>query len=211
MIASIEFIDHNQHIKYLYFEDKHDETTPQDIWADIKQAINELKNKVWEDEYTDGLTINNLYNRILCFDEYDRTTSIGTPTKFDETYECFLTFTDDYILFEIKIPDTFDYNDERPASLTKLKELYIINDSFTGNCVDDFIKRGVESRLTIINDLIKDIKSRVNERLNTLEYHQTGCYEKDFGDISLIKYQAQKIVDNCNKHLEQIAEKYTKL
>ena len=80
-----------------------------------------------------------------------------------------------------------------------------------GNCIDDFIHRGLNPQLANIDDLIQSIKERLPERQTAIEYHQTSCYEKDFAQISLIRNFAQKIVDNCNKHLERISEFYTKL
>ena len=88
---------------------------------------------------------------------------------------------------------------------------YIYNVNNEGNCIEDFIRRGVESRVDIINELVEDIKSRLEQRQMTNEYHNTACYEKDFTQISLIKLQAQKILENCNKQLDRISEKYTKL
>jgi len=85
------------------------------------------------------------------------------------------------------------------------------NDNVLGNCVDDFIRRGIETQIDTINDLIKDIKSRKELRSNLLEYHSSSCYEHDFRQIINIKDMAQKIINNCNKHLERSADKYTKI
>ena len=79
-----------------------------------------------------------------------------------------------------------------------------------GNCIDDFIRRGVEPLVENINDLKESIKSRVKEREISISYHTTGCFERDFTEISLIKKQAEKIIENCNKHLERISEFYTR-
>ena len=95
--------------------------------------------------------------------------------------------------------------------ITCYTDRYITKISNEGNCIDDFIQRGVESRLSIINDLVDSIKSRVNERQMAIEYHNTWCYEKDYTQISLLKKQAEKIVENCATQLERISEKYTKL
>ena len=91
------------------------------------------------------------------------------------------------------------------------RERYIINDKNEGNCIDDFIRRGIEPLMDNINDLKESIKSRKEDRIFSVEYHNTWCYEKDFTQISLIKKQAEKIIENCNKHLERISEFYTKL
>lgn len=88
---------------------------------------------------------------------------------------------------------------------------YILEHTKVGNCIDDFIERGVESRMYVINNYINNIKDRVSERQQTNTYHNTGCYEKDFSQIMQIKAEAQKIVDNCTIQLQKLSEKYTKL
>ena len=79
-----------------------------------------------------------------------------------------------------------------------------------GNCIDDYIERGVEKYLDQIVDKTLDIKSRVDIRTNNNEYHNTACYEHDFSDIVDIRNIAQKIVDKANLHLSRISEFYTK-
>ena len=99
----------------------------------------------------------------------------------------------------------------KDQDITCFNERYIINPRTNeGNCIDDFIRRGVEPLLSNINDLKESIKSRVKEREISTSYHTTGCYERDFTEISLIKKQAEKIIENCNKHLERISEFYTR-
>lgn len=80
-----------------------------------------------------------------------------------------------------------------------------------GNCIDDFINRGVEPLLNNINELKSQIISRRQDRISAIEYHNTFCYEKDFAQISLIKKIAEKLVENCDKHLERISEFYTEI
>ena len=80
-----------------------------------------------------------------------------------------------------------------------------------GNCIDDFINRGVDPLLNNINELKAQIINRRQDRISAIEYHNTFCYEKDFAQISLIKKIAEKLVENCNKHLERISEFYTEI
>lgn len=80
-----------------------------------------------------------------------------------------------------------------------------------GNCIDDFINRGVEPLLNNINELKAQIINRRQDRISAIEYHNTFCYEKDFAQISLIKKIAEKLVENCDKHLERISEFYTEI
>ena len=54
------------------------------------------------------------------------------------------------------------------------------------------------------------IRHRIENRSNTNDYFNTGCYEKDFNDIIKIRDEAQLIVENCNKFLERISEQYSK-
>ena len=87
---------------------------------------------------------------------------------------------------------------------------YLINYNKEGNCVDDFIIRGITPKIELINKCISDIESGTNDRMMSTEYHNTGQYEKDFFNISMIKKYAQTIVDNCNKQLESLSDNYTK-
>lgn len=80
-----------------------------------------------------------------------------------------------------------------------------------GNCVDDFLERGVKHLVDSINDYVKDIESRQNERESNKEYHNSVCYELDFNKVCMIKMMAEKIVKNCSTHLERITENYTEL
>lgn len=80
-----------------------------------------------------------------------------------------------------------------------------------GNCVDDFIIRGIEPNIKAINKYCEDILQRNKNRKITNEYHQTSCYEADFSEIINIKKIAEKIIKNCNRQLEALSEKYTKL
>jgi len=80
-----------------------------------------------------------------------------------------------------------------------------------GNCIDDFINRGVDPLLNNINELKAQIINRRQDRISEIEYHNTFCYEKDFAQISLIKKIAEKLAENCNKHLERISEFYTEI
>ncbi len=87
----------------------------------------------------------------------------------------------------------------------------IINRNNAGNCIDDFIDRGVYPIIESIERFCDDINGRINERTNNNEYHQTSCYEYDFRQIVNIKQLAEKLIRNCDKQLEAISEKYTKM
>lgn len=169
---------------------------PEIVWKDLTQAIRELKN----DEYHEGasLTFEQLTNRLLAFDEYSTSIEEG----------------EDWVDFDITIQ--YEENSITMIALNRdkvecFRKTYVTSDNNEGNCVDDFIRRGVEPLLNNIIQLKDSIKSRKGERASAVEYHRTGCYEKDFGQISLIKQLAEKLVNNSNTHLERISEFYTRL
>ena len=169
---------------------------PEFVWRDVMQAIKELKN----DEYHEGasLTFEQFINRLLAFDEYSTSVEEG----------------EDWVDFNITIQ--YEENSITMIALNRdkvecFRKTYVTSDNNEGNCVDDFIRRGVEPLLNNIIQLKDSIKSRKGERASAVEYHRTGCYEKDFGQISLIKQLAEKLVNNSNTHLERISEFYTRL
>jgi len=169
---------------------------PEVVWRDVMQAIKELKN----DEYHEGasLTFEQLINRLLAFDEYSTSVEEG----------------EDWVDFDITIQ--YEENSITMIALNRdkvecFRKTYVTSDNNEGNCIDDFIRRGVEPLLNNIIQLKDSIKSRKDERASAVEYHRTGCYEKDFGQISLIRQLAEKLVNNSNTHLERISEFYTRL
>ena len=169
---------------------------PESVWRDLTQAIKELKN----DEYHKGasLTFDQLVNRMLAFDDYSTSVEEG----------------EDWVDFEITIQ--YEQNSITMIAINRdkvkcFRKTYVTSDNNEGNCVDDFIRRGVEPLLNNIIQLKESIKSRKGERESAVEYHRTGCYEKDFGQISLIRQLAEKLVNNSNTHLERISEFYTRL
>lgn len=182
----------NKQIKMIVPDNK----SPQQIWDDIKQIILKLKVN------TNKLTYSDLANKL--WDIYYLWLDMDLPNK---KYQYYIE-----LIFEPSVIQMVAYNhvnyDKR---IECFHERYIINTKNEGNCIDDFIKRGIEPLLDNINDLKESIKSRKEERILSTEYHNTWCYEKDFTQISLIKKQAEKIIENCNKHLERISEFYTRL
>ena len=168
---------------------------PEAVWQYLMQAIKELKN----DEYHDNtsLTFEKFVNRLLAFDRYSTSIEEG----------------EDWVDFDITIQ--YEANSITMIAINRdkiecFRKTYVTSDNNEGNCVDDFVRRGVEPLVENINDLKESIKSRVKEREISISYHSTGCFERDFTEISLIKKQAEKIIENCNKHLERISEFYTR-
>ena len=92
-----------------------------------------------------------------------------------------------------------------------ISKKHFLNDNIKGNCVDTFIQNGLESNLDSLNNFIYEIKGRNYERENSQEYHQTSCYEHDFYQLTCIKNILDKMVNLCDKQLQQMSEKYTKI
>ena len=182
----------NKQIKMIVPDNK----SPQQIWEDIKQIILKIKTN------SNKITYLDLANKL--WDIYYLWLDMDLPNK---KYQYYVD-----LIFEPSVIQMVAYNhvnyDKR---IECFRERYIINTKNEGNCIDDFIRRGIEPLLDNINDLKESIKSRKEERILSTEYHNTWCYEKDFTQISLIKKQAEKIIENCNKHLERISEFYTRL
>lgn len=169
---------------------------PQLVWDNIKTIIKSFKDN---DEEID---LDSLIHELLNIDDYKE-----IPPTYDKSYNYYID-----ILYDNSIIKIIAYNhvniDQKIICFT---DRYIINPEINeGNCIDDFIRRGVEPLVENINDLKESIKSRVKEREISISYHSTGCFERDFTEISLIKKQAKKIIENCNKHLERISEFYTR-
>lgn len=169
---------------------------PQLVWDNIKTIIKSFKDNGEE------IDLDSLIHELLNIDDYEE-----IPSVYNQFYNYYI-----YILYDNSIIKIIAYNhvniDQKIICFT---DRYIIKPEINeGNCIDDFIRRGVEPLVENINDLKESIKSRVKEREISISYHTTGCYERDFTEISLIKKQAEKIIENCNKHLERISEFYTR-
>lgn len=182
IISEIKFFNESNYTKTIYcIYDGY----PENVWSDIKQVIKEIQNN------GEKLTFRKIVERVMAFNDYEE----SIPSNSNITNSIMVFYYKDIIKFSSK----------------NFKDCYIISQNQEGNCIDDFVFRGVQSRINVINEYVYDIRQRVEERTSTNEYHQTSCYEKDFLQIFLIQKNAQKIVDNCKKQLELISEKYTKL
>lgn len=166
---------------------------PEDIWKDLIKVIQELKTDI------KIITFNKLVNKFISHKDYNIQYYHDKPNS---TFDITIYYYDDAVVTMIAYTQNM---------VERIRKTYIISPNVEGNCIDDFIARGIEPLLNNITQLKDDIKSRKNERIVSVEYHRTGCYERDFGQISLIKQIAEKIVQNCNTHLERISEFYTNL
>lgn len=170
---------------------------PELIWSDLVRAIKDLKTDKYKEDIV--LSFDNLIKHMLRLDGY------SNQICEDSDYYVNILYKDTSIIMKAYSKEHYD------SQIVDYENRYITVLKNEGNCIDDFIIRGVKPQLDNINDMIDSIQSRLPERQTAIEYHNTGCYEKDFTQISLIKRFAQKIVDNCNTQLEQISEFYTKL
>lgn len=164
------------------------------ICDNIEEIYNSDNNKNCFIEFNKQLT-NNYINIINSVSEND-----AYLNKYD-TYVN-IDIYNEYVIYNV-------YN--KFGTLVESKMRIINIKPKRGNCIDDFIKRGLRSNLYSLNSFIKNIDSRVIERTNCKEYHQTACYEKDFRQLCEIRNILNKMIENCNKQIEKISEKYTKL
>jgi len=181
---------------------------PEDIWADIVQRIKEIKSGEWDGQWNTNnpkLTPAHLIDSLTYFDGYEYWDPCKTEVLSDIQYYIYVDYYDSIITFKAY------HTGNKEQGIICYENRYVINENNEGNCIDRFIKVGVEPQIENIQDLVKSIKNRLPERQIATEYHSTWCYERDFTEISLIKKFAQKIVENCDKHLERISEFYTKL
>lgn len=175
---------------------------PTNVWDDFKQCYDEFANLTKSiDNRLANPNLENFYERMQLFDNYISQWDQEKDLWIDYVIE--INFYTDIIVFS-----GYSF---KTGELAYSNRLVLNSSSKEGNCTDDFVRRGVEPLIGNINDLLDSIKSRLDVRKTSTEYHQTGCYEMDFTQIGLIKIFANKIAENCNKHLERISEHYTKL
>jgi len=183
-------IKYKDSIRYIVTDKLYEE-----IWKDIIHIITIKQNNNIQFTYIDLIT------NLLCDQYYN-----CNDNDFEDVqYNIYLDYYDTILVFKV-----YNVVNEAQGIICDEKR-YVINNNNEGNCIDNFIKKGVNPQIENIMDLVKSINERLPERQITNEYHNTWCYERDFTEISLIKKFAQKIVDNCNLHLERISEFYTKI
>ncbi len=205
----IQITDHTHPLSERSYMEIEDELTPNDIWDDFKKAENatHIHGNAGYPPHTIKSLKCYLATSINKNYKYINAENIVKDLDFSE-YDYIIELDWEQSVMYVHAHHKGNYEQD----IMCLNERYITDTSKNeGNCIDDFIHRGVISRLDIINELVLDIQKRLPDRQIAIEYHNTGCYEKDFTQIALIKKQAEKIVENCNKQLERIADKYTKL
>ena len=201
-LLTIKYIDEENHSLDLRSLRYSGHGTLENIFDDLKVVVNELKSHS-KNNYDDiMLTYDNFIMR-LCdrFDNYSHNIKEGNDWI---NYYVDIVFEDTIIIMKAYHKDLYNKN------IIAYENRYVTSLKNEGNCIDDFIVRGVQPQIDNITDLVDQIKSRLPERQVTVEYHRTMCYERDFTQISLIKKMAEKIVQNCNTQLERISEFYTR-
>lgn len=174
---------------------QYDGYEPKDTWKKLVEIIKEL-------QYNNSLSFDNLTDKLCHIDKYSDQICEGSDWI---DYYIYIDYNDDVIKMTAYDADNYDNN------IIVFENRYVTSFKKEGNCIDDFIKRGINPQIENIQDLMNSINKRLPERQVTTEYHRTYCYERDFTEISLIKKFAQKIVENCDTHLERISEFYTRL
>ena len=168
------------------------EFTPEKIWNILIQEISKIINK-GNKIYCS--TLSDILKWYMCV-KYDDKTGYEIELYYEPTVITMVAYN--------------SVNKEQ--GIDCFRKSYIFDKKTNeGNCIDDFIRRGVEPLLNNINELKSQIINRKQDRISAIEYHNTFCYEKDFAQISLIKRIAEKLVENCDKHLERISEFYTEI
>ena len=79
-----------------------------------------------------------------------------------------------------------------------------------GNCIDKFIHNRLDKRIIELLKTRSNIRHRINNREQLIDYFSSGCYEKDFSDIIELRNIASELTKNCNTFLERISEQYSK-
>lgn len=79
-----------------------------------------------------------------------------------------------------------------------------------GNCIDKFIAKKLDKRIIELLHTRLNIRHRQDERLELIDYFNSGCYEKDFSSIIELRNIASNLLSDCNKFLERISEQYSK-
>lgn len=161
-----------------------------DVWHAMKQVVNDASQPLSYDAFIKELMANNKRMHYICKTKYD---------LYD--YYIRVVWHMSYATY-----DVWEHAEDGFANCYSRK-LMIHNE---GNCVDRFLSCAVRPKAADIYSLMQSIEDRIVDRANATQYHQTACYEKDFGDIIKIRDAAQKIVEYCDKHLERISEFYTR-
>lgn len=169
------------------------------VESDVKNSLNKLRNS------NNLISVDALRGELLYTGNYSTYVSRSIDLdKYDYIVAC--TFKEDKVWVR-----SYYYDADSGREIDNYAFTFVHKKIAKGNCVDDFLERGVKHLVDSINDYVRDIESRQNERESTNEYHNSACYELDFNRVCMIKMMAEKIVNNCSTHLERITENYTKL
>lgn len=156
--------------------------------------------KITEDDIIGCLSKFNHYIKLEKIENFNENISNLINSTYYSLLDIILS-NERYIL-ELK-----DYNNYK-SYLRKIKRFYL--NKTDGNCVDNFISKGVKPLLEDFNSYMINISLRKDERMKTNEYHNTDCYEKDFRQLIEMRDILKKIEKNFNKQIESISELYTK-
>lgn len=189
---------------YHYFMYNIDKNSFGDFWHNvIKPVIKELCAKHKNHKCYVGELTKNLLNK-LNVDEIPYEGSHWSSTKWPKV--------DFYVMIDIdNYGVEFIVKNNILSGIDICRKRYDFDDPPHGNCIDKFIANNIRTGIDFVDSFAKSIEKRWKERTNIQEYHQTNCYEKDFAQLISIRDVCKKMLDSCNKELELMSEKYTKL
>lgn len=122
-------------------------------------------------------------------------------TSSDIRYHYFV-----YISIENNIANITVTNDKY-SYIYAFKQV-VINDRYAGNCVTDFINRGIQPIIAEISKYSEDIGSRHENRIQESDYGGSYLYTEDFTQILKIKNLVTKMLTLCNKELQNLTDNY---
>lgn len=187
-------------IKHIYI-DSTKVSSYKDVVDDILELVKQNKNFLIKDFY---FLSKNIYdNFCLSFDDkYD--IEFNYNFENDIKYRIIVIFSNETKSVNISV-----YNEKRTNVLLYYKE-YILKE-IRGNCIDRFINLHILPKIHKIENFINSINSNSISRNSNNDYFSSLVYEDDFMQISTIRDEAKRIYEMCNKQLELMSEKYSKL
>lgn len=197
----ITFLDdiYYKNIKNIYIDTS--TYSYKEIIEDIIGIIKEHKNSSIQDFY--------LFNKCI-YDDF--------CLKFTDKYNILFDLDNNEeikqrIIIEFasvsKSVNMYVYDNKRQQVLRYYKE-YVLK-KVTGNCINRFVELVILPKIHKIQCFINSINYDSIYRNCDNDYFSSLVYENDFTHISIIRDEAKRIYELCNKQLELMSEKYSKL
>lgn len=169
--------------------------------SQVESGVKNILNKLLDENKP--INVDTLRGELLYTGNYSTYVSRSIDLdKYDYIVAC--TFKEDKVWVR-----SYYYDGDSGREIDNYVFTFVYKKPVEGNCVDDFLERGVKHLVDSINAYVKDIESRKDERVSATEYRNSICYELDFNRVCMIKMLAEKIAKNCSTHLEKISENYS--